>query len=241
MNYASIIICHYGLLDDFGEKSGGKNPKKRSDLVRNLLKSIEENTEYPVEVIMCDNGGNPDDTDYFVEKVREGTINTLIRTKENRHFAMAWNQGAKLATGDYLVFLCNDIEITKKGWLKECIKVLEDYPDRQWCGCGFITYDKLKKTEEVTPEGYRVNHRSGSNCLIVRKEDWPKLGEWPVHRIGGSKWFTKNFREGWRFTAPPENVARDAGWRSGVNFSIPIEVKKTLLNGADINFEEPNQ
>lgn len=235
MKYASVNIVHYNRIDDFGEKSAGKNPPQRGDLMKNLIASLEKNTDYPCEINVWDNGGDPDITDYLVEKVRQGTINQLVRSKDNLHFAYGWNTLAKISTGDYMAFLCNDIEVAK-GWLSACVKILEDYPNRQYVAAGFITYDKKKHTIEITPEGYRVNMRSGSNCMVMRREDFSKLGEFPQHRIGGSIWYTKNFREGWRFVAPPEDLACDRGWRHGVAFQIPIKVVKTLLNKTEVDF-----
>lgn len=238
MEHASIILVHYSKIDDFGELAAGKRPIKRIDLLKNCLDSLKKNTDFPAELIVMDNGGNPDDSDYLLSRVRDGTINTLVRYKENRNFAYAWNEGAKIASGDYFCFICNDIEFLP-GWLSACIKIYKDYPDKQWVTTPFITYDKRKHTIEVTKEGYRVNMRSGSNCMVVKREDWPKLGEFPNHRIGGSIWYTKNFREGWRFTAPPEDLAIDGGWRMGTNFRIPIVVKKELLAGAELHYELP--
>ena len=156
------------------------------------------------------------------------------------HFAYAWNTLAKISNGDYISFICNDIEVLP-GWLSSCVKILEDYKDKQWVSTPLITYDKRKHTLEVTPEGYRVNMRSGSNCMVLKRQDLPKLGDFPVHRIGGSIWYTRNFRAGWRFVAPKEDLAIDRGWRNGVNFNIPIEVKNKLLNGEEIHFEEERQ
>ena len=75
-------------------------------------------------------GGDPDDSDYLLGKAREGKL-THVRFPGNYHFAMAWNQGAKLATGEIISFVCNDIEF-KPGWLTACVKILEDYPDKEW-------------------------------------------------------------------------------------------------------------
>lgn len=237
MKYCSIVVCHYGKIDDFGETAAPANHHQRNFLIQNLLRSIKDNTDFPCEVIVMDNGGDPDATNWLVEQVRLGVINQLVRFKDNMHFAYAWNTGAKLATGDYLSFICNDIEV-QPGWLSACVKILEDYPDRQFVSTPFITYGKKNQTVEITPEGYRVNLRSGSNCMVMKKDDWAKLGDFPVHRIGGSIWYTKNSRAGWRFVAPPKDLAIDRGARQGVNFNIPIEVKKTLLNGEQIHFEE---
>src|SRR3972149_6170603 len=110
MNHVSIVVCHYGKIDDFGELAAGKNPPKRSDLLRTCVESIIHNTNYPAELIVMDNGGDPDDSEYLLGKAREGKL-THVRFPQNLHFAMAWNQGAKLATGGHLAFLCNDIEV----------------------------------------------------------------------------------------------------------------------------------
>lgn len=239
MKYCSIIICHYSKIDDFGELSAGVNPPSRSKLLRILMDSLEKYTDYPAEIIVMDNGGNPDDTDYLLGKLRQGKINTLVRYKNNMHFAYAWNEGAKLATGDYLCFICNDIELGSN-WLSTCVNILEAYPDRKFVATPFISYSKTKHTIEIL-DGNRVNMRSGSNCMVLKRKDWQKLGEWPVHRIGGSLWFTKAFRDGWRFVAPAEDMAIDHGHRKGVNFTIPIRVEKQLLNGEMVSFHEKIQ
>lgn len=234
--YVSIICVHYGLIDDFGEKAAGKNPPKRADLLKKAVESLIENTDYPAELICMDNGGNPDDSDYLLGKAREGRL-THVRFPANYHFAYAWNTGAKMATGDYLSFVCNDIEFLP-GWLSACMKVLEDYPDREWLSCPFITGDKGRYTIETTKEGYRVNLRSGSNCMVIPRGLFEKIGEFPIHRIGGTLWYNKMYKMGIRTVAPEKDYAIDRGWRHGTNFTIPIEVKKTLLDGTEIHFEE---
>lgn len=84
--YVSMIIVHYSKVDDFGEIKASDNLPTRSELMKMCLESIEKNTDFPVELIVIDNGGNPDDSDYLLSKVRSGLINTYIRNKENMHF-----------------------------------------------------------------------------------------------------------------------------------------------------------
>ena len=236
--HVSICIVHYGKIDDFGEKAAGANPPKRGKLLRQLITSIETFTDYPAEVLVWDNGGNEEDTNFLMEKVRTGTINTLIRSKENMNFAFGWNALARIATGDILAFLCNDIEVAK-GWLSSCVDILEKHKGEKCFATPFITYDKVKRGNFGNDQwGNRINGRAGSNCMVIRKEDFYTIGEWPLHRIGGSIWFTKMFRMGYRAIAPPEDLALDAGWRAGTNFTIPIEVKRKLLDGTEIHLEE---
>ena len=236
MKHCSIILCHYAKIDDFGETSAGTNPPKRGDLMKNCVESILKYTDYPAELIVMDNGGSPDDSEYLLSKAREGKL-THVRFPQNMHFAFAWNKGAKLATGEYLSFVCNDIEVGP-GWLSSCVKILEDYPEKEWLATPFITYDKRRKTVEITKEGYRVNLRSGSNCLVISRELYEKIGEWPVHKKGGTLWYNKIYKMGIKTVAPENDLAADRGWRKGLNFNIPIEVKKSLLDGSVIHFEE---
>lgn len=237
MKHVSIILVHYAKIDDFNASAAGKNPPSRSELLRVAIDSLLKNTDYPAELIVADNGGDSDDSEYLLNLAREGKL-THVRFPGNMHFCGAWNWAARMATGEYLSFVCNDIEFAP-GWLSTCVKILEDYPEKEWLATPFITYDKRRYTIETTKEGYRVNLRSGSNCMVIPRELFYKVGEFPMHRIGGTLWYNKIYKMGIRTVAPPEDLAYDRGWRKGLNFSLPIEVKKTLLDGSEIHFELP--
>lgn len=231
--HVSIIVCHYSLIDDFNATSAGTNPPKRGDLLKNCINSILENTNYQAELIVADNGGVPDDSDYLLGLARAGKL-THIRFPQNYHFAMAWNQAAKLATGQYLAFICNDIEVAPN-WLTECMRILKEN-DNKLIATPFITYDK-RRFNDVKANGDRWNIRSGSNCLVIHRDLFYEIGEWPIHRIGGTIWYNRIYKMGIKTVAPPVDLAYDRGWRRGVNFSIPIEVKKRLLDGSELHFE----
>src|SRR3990167_4226272 len=235
MTHASIILCHYSKIDDFGEEAAGKNPTPRTQLLRTSVESLLQNTDYPAELIVMDNGGNPDDSEYLLGLVREGKL-THVRFPQNMHFAFAWNQGAKLATGNYFSFICNDIEVLPN-WLPECMRILQENENRV-IACGFITYDKRRYTS-VLLNGDRQNPRSGSNCLVISRELFYEIGEWPIHRIGGTIWYNKIYKMGIKTVAPPSDLAHDRGWRHGVAFNISIEVKKKLLDGSEVSFHLP--
>lgn len=238
MKHCSVILVHYSRIDDFGETSAGRKPPNRSDLVRECVENLIVNTDYPAEFIVMDNGGNPDDTDFFLQKVREKKINTLVRFKDNLHFAMAWNLGAKISSGEYLSFICNDV-VVKPKWLSSCIEVLEKYPGRKLVATPFITYDKRKMTTVI--DGFRFNPRSGSNCMVLKRELFYEIGEFPHHRIGGTLWYDRIKSMKILTVAPLEDLAVDKGYRHGVNFSIPIKVKKILSDKSEVDFSAPNQ
>lgn len=231
MTHCSIIVCHYAQTDMFGTEG-----IDRSAAMKECIESLVENTDYPAEIIVMDNGGNPDDTDWLVQKVREGKINTLVRYKENMSFAFVWNQGARIATGEYLCFTCNDIKF-KKGWLSSCVNLLEKYADRKLIASPFITPDKDQPNfnKEVL-EDARINSMAGSNCMVMRKEMWQDIGEFPHHRIGGSVWHRLMVSKGYLVIIPPVDLVEHMAWRRGVNWAKPAIIERVLLNGEKIDF-----
>lgn len=239
VEHVSINLIHYSHVDDFGETSAGKNPPKRSDLLRITVDSIAQCTDYPAEFNVWDNGGKPDDSDYLLGKVREGVVNTYVRSKDNLHFAFGWNRLAKISTGKYLCFICNDVEVGK-GWLSACVEILRSHEGEKMIATPFITYDK-KRYSRPDAHGHRLNPRAGSNCMVLTREAWAELGEFPHHRIGGTLWYNRLKSLGYVTIAPAEDLAQDRGWRHGVNFSIPIKVVQQLLTGAEADFSAQNQ
>jgi GT2 family glycosyltransferase/ubiquinone/menaquinone biosynthesis C-methylase UbiE len=96
------------------------------EFTQQCLEALAVNTQYePYEVIIVDNGST-DDTGEFL-KCLEGDIK-IITNDQNRGFAIACNQGAKDAQGDYLVFLDNDT-VPQPGWLEGLVSVVREQPD----------------------------------------------------------------------------------------------------------------
>jgi len=235
MKFASIIVCHFSQTDAFGGvRAKGIN---RSEMMRESLESLFENTDYPAEIIVMDNGGSPDDTDWLAQKVREGKINTLVRYKENMNFAFAWNQGFRLATGDYVCFTCNDIKY-HKGWISTCIGLLEKYPERKLIAAPMITPDKNNwhYNKETLEDGTRINSLAGSNCFITTPEVFKDIGEIPHHRVGGSIWYRRMHNKGYMVIAPPKNIVTHLAHRGGTNYKQHLEIERTLLHGEKVNY-----
>lgn len=234
-NHVSIVVCHYAKADDWGEEKAQKCTQTRSEMLREVIASVS-NTDFPAEVIVVDNGGNPDDSDFLLGKVREGVINTYVRNKENMYFGWAWNQGAKLATGKWIHFTCNDIAF-KPGWLSQTMWPLLEYPDRKYIVTPLITPDKdFDKYNRGLLGEHRLNTLSGSASMIMRRETFEELGEFTTHRVAGSHWHMNMHKKGYMVVAPPTNMADHLGKDGGVNFNRPIEVKKTLLTGEVLDY-----
>ncbi|MCD6262480.1 MAG: glycosyltransferase, partial [Deltaproteobacteria bacterium] len=90
------------------------------EYTKKCLEALIENTPDGLyEVIIVDNGST-DGTKEFL-KCLEGDVK-IITNQENLGFAKACNQGARKASGKYLVFLNNDT-IPQRGWLDELVRV----------------------------------------------------------------------------------------------------------------------
>ena len=249
--YCSIVIVHYSQADDFGSKReyfamnrmkidamgeiGLTKDLSRSTLLRKCMESLEKNTDYPAEIIVIDNGGKKDDSNYLLDLARRGVINTYIRNKKNMHFAHAFNMGAKIATGDYICLTCNDIYF-KPGWLSACIKPLEEHPERKIFSSPLLTPDKNIDKYKREPLGdYRVYALAGSMCMVLRKKDKDKIGDFSHHRIAGTFWSKKAHSMGYLVTIPPEDLAIHTGMTGGLNINLNIKVTDTLLKGQEVD------
>ena len=232
MKYCSIVVCHYAQADSFGKRQF----HDRSEIMKQSLESLFTNTDYPTEIIVIDNGGNPDDSDWLLGKAREGKINTYVRNKENMYFGWAWNQGMRLATGDHVCLTCNDIYY-EPNWLSQTIKPLLDHPERKLIAAPMILGDKSAQKYFREPIGdYRTNTLAGSNCFITTKETYYTIGEMTTHSVAGTVWSRRMNHLGYLVVVPPINVAKHLAYKEGVDYMKRALVEQTLLNGEKVNF-----
>lgn len=228
--FCSIIFVHYG------------KDEQRSELMKRSIDSLITSLDYPAEIIVVDNGPDRRDTEFFIEKLMDGKINTYIRNAENMHFGYARNQGMRLAQGDFICITDNDV-IFKPSWLSNCIKVLEAYPEEKiWATPIYNVAHWLPKywegELEVDGQIYRLNRRAGSNCWVMRREDMEIIGEFYIHRVAGTKWTEKANRLGYHAAVTPELLIKDEGFRHGYDYKVPLLVKETLQDGTQINFNQ---
>jgi GT2 family glycosyltransferase/radical SAM superfamily enzyme YgiQ (UPF0313 family)/tetratricopeptide (TPR) repeat protein len=96
------------------------------ELTRQCLTTLASLTTMPeYEVIIVDNNST-DGTAEFLAAL--GGDVQVIRNAENYGFAVACNQGAKAARGEFLLFLNNDT-IPTEGWLNALVDEVERHPD----------------------------------------------------------------------------------------------------------------
>lgn len=123
------------------------------ELTRNCLKSIAANSDKSgIEVIVIDNASS-DATKKACPILGKQLFNDsfrYLRNDQNRNFAGASNQGARIAQGEFLIFLNNDTEV-QPGWHDPLIQDFSDYPDIGATG-------PLLVYPEQTPMGRLVQH-----------------------------------------------------------------------------------
>jgi GT2 family glycosyltransferase/glycosyltransferase involved in cell wall biosynthesis len=113
-------------------KSIEENPKvsiivlmwNQSFMTLNCLKSIFTHSDYKnIEVILVDNGSDPNESSIVTNWIERYNSNQTIYVKNQKNlgFAGGNNVGLKIATGDFIVVLNNDTEVTP-GWIWRSIK-----------------------------------------------------------------------------------------------------------------------
>lgn len=131
----------------------------------------------------------------------------IDNTQNNRGLGGARNLGATMATGDYIAIVDDDVDF-KKGWLEECIKMIE-------LGEHFLAtpihQPRIRKWELPQVEGYRQNYRTGSNCMVMRRSTFDKIGPFVTKSIptDGMNYATRTTRAGFTFLITKEPLAED--------------------------------
>ncbi|MDO4306548.1 MAG: glycosyltransferase family 2 protein [Eubacteriales bacterium] len=123
--------------------------KDEKETLEACLKSIREKTKYEnYEIIIIENNSTTDEIfRYYRELSKEPGIR-LLRWKKEFNYSAINNYGARMAKGEYLLFLNNDVTVITEGWMQEMLGVCQRqevgavgvkllYPDNtiQHAGC----------------------------------------------------------------------------------------------------------
>lgn len=129
------------------------------ELTRACLKSLAATIDPArVEVIVVDNASTdvtPRACEFLGGKLF-GSSFRYIRNETNRNFSGASNQGARAASGDYLIFLNNDT-IARSGWYEPLLEDFAAYPNIAGTGPLLVYPEKGFGGELVQHLGVMVN------------------------------------------------------------------------------------
>ncbi len=104
----------------------------RLDMTRRALSSLRASTRQPYELIVVDNGSTDGTSTYLQEIEQQGGY--VLRNPTNRGVAAGWNQGLRVAKGDCLMVLNNDI-IVAGDWLERMTHAAHQVPRAGLVGC----------------------------------------------------------------------------------------------------------
>lgn len=94
---------------------------------RRCLKSLDQYTARNFELIIIDNGSNDGTVPYLKTLKQKQPRLRLIFNDKNTGFAQACNQGIRIARGNYLLLLNNDV-LLSEGWLDRMIACAQSHP-----------------------------------------------------------------------------------------------------------------
>ncbi len=99
------------------------------ELISRLLEDLTTRTDYPdSEIIVVDNGTTDGRVLKLYEQARARVPGFRVEIKpEAFNFSRQVNRGIRLATGEHVLLLNNDIEVTEPQWLREMVSCLA-YP-----------------------------------------------------------------------------------------------------------------
>jgi GT2 family glycosyltransferase/radical SAM superfamily enzyme YgiQ (UPF0313 family)/tetratricopeptide (TPR) repeat protein len=188
------------------------------------LASLTTMPEY--EVIVVDNAST-DGTAEFLAAL--GGDVQVIRNQENYGFAVACNQGAKAARGEFLLFLNNDT-IPTEGWLNALVDEVERHPDVAVVGSKLLYEDGTIQHAGVAfsrimsgpyhiyqkfpADSPMVNRRREfqcvtAACMLVRRDVFEQVGRFDEGFKNGFEdvdLCLKICEQGWHIIYRPDSV-----------------------------------
>jgi GT2 family glycosyltransferase len=110
------------------------------NLTQPCLESIRrEGASVSFEIVVVDNGSTDGSREWLADEERAGRLRTVFNP-DNLGFARGCNLGAQAARGRYLLFLNNDMEVTR-GWLEPLVGTLDADPDAGIVGARLLFAD----------------------------------------------------------------------------------------------------
>jgi GT2 family glycosyltransferase len=169
-------------------------------LLRTCVDSIESTSdEVRFDFVLIDNDSEEPETETLVDRLGSRPNVRVIKDSRPFNWAQLNNQGARLATSDVLIFLNNDIEARRSGWMSAlCTQALRPdvaavgarllYPHGRVQHCGVViglggaAGHVLVGTDEINP-GYlnmavatRECAAVTGACFATRREVFESMG-----------------------------------------------------------------
>ncbi|MEA3444455.1 MAG: glycosyltransferase family 2 protein, partial [Bacteroidota bacterium] len=98
--------------------------KNNKYMLQRCIESITQKTNYKnYEILIVDNNSDDDQTLFYFETLKQKSNVIVLRDTRDFNFSALNNKAAGSATGEYICFLNNDIEVISPNWLSEMISI----------------------------------------------------------------------------------------------------------------------
>lgn len=134
------------------------------DLLKDCLTSLRTQSFKSFEIILVDNGSDDDSTKYTKENFPQVKI---IKLNKNYGFAKAINDGVKISSAEYVVFLNNDTKVDKD-WLKNLVLCAGKHPEVISVNSKILNFDNPKLIDGV---GILINEVGQAKSIGWQEKD----------------------------------------------------------------------
>jgi glycosyltransferase involved in cell wall biosynthesis len=98
------------------------------EVLKVCLENIWQNTDLPYDLLVFDNGSCQETREFLLAAKEQGKIQYLVLSEKNVGKGGAWNLIFQGAPGEIIAY-CDGDALLYSGWLSECVKILEKYPN----------------------------------------------------------------------------------------------------------------
>lgn len=96
--------------------------RNRSELLAKCIDGLQHNTQYDnLEIIIVDNGSDDFESIVLLDKLNKEKNINIIKIDIPFNYSKLNNMAVQQASGEFIVFMNNDVEVLEKYWLKEMI------------------------------------------------------------------------------------------------------------------------
>lgn len=201
--------------------------------ITTTLQSVFNQTYTDFEVIVVDDGSTDNSMEVVRERVRElGNERVRLITQANAGVSAARNVGIMEAKGEYVCVLDGD-DIWDKDFLKEMVRLIEDYPEKSIYGlaCEKIVGDNMQIDETQTYyrgethwEWDSMAYSGSSSC--VNKKDAIEVGLFDTRLTHGEDidmWWRLLLKNGGACYTKPYAFYRQDAENRAMHKVIPLE------------------
>lgn len=162
-----------------------------------FLKSIEEQSLQPNEVILVD-GGSTDKTLFYVRKfMKKSPLRIRLFSGKRLNIPQGRNFAIEKARHE-IVTLADAGTVLDKNYFKNLIGCIEEHPHTDLVGGIFLPLKQSPNTIQHIPDWKTLdwkNYLPSTRCMTLRKSLWEKAGKYPEYlQTGDDTLFDINYR-----------------------------------------------